>query len=347
MTTAVPLMTESTSRKRPRPTETQDRPAWFIFPPKNNNHKFESGQAVLFRTERSKSHGYRKGTILQVQSKQIQIQDSSSKENVTILVAYQHALLLPDLRATREEPTIVVVTPETKDFRELVVGYITSTDRVLEIGCSSGEASVLMLPTCQSWVGFDTSEEMLGMCKAALLEASSSGPSTKKKDYHPVIMNALVDSEKARIEACRFGVPTFVACDIGGNRELVNVLRMISWAMESFEPKLIMIKSRELTHALESSSLSTIDTDTGLVDKGQDWFQANRPRHAMPKHPKKAPLVMSPTDPSKPICRYYNYHKNGCHNKEDCPLDHEHCHFCKEKGHIGRECPLLLSETQD
>jgi len=339
-------MTESTSRKRQRPTEAQDRPAWFIFPPKNknNNNKnkntFQCGQAVLFRTERSRSHGYRKGTILEVQSTQIQIQDSASKENVTILVADQHGLLLPDWRATRdEEPsTIVVVTPETKDFRHLVVGYITPTDRVLEIGCSSGEASVLMWPTCQSWVGFDTSEEMLGMCKTAL--DAWSAPSIKK-EYHPVIMNALVDSEKARIEACRFGVPTVVACDIGGNRELVNVLRMISWAMEEFEPKLILIKSRELTNALESSSLSTIDTDTGLVDMGQDWFQANRPKHAMPKHPKKAPLVMSPADPNKPICRYYNYHKNGCH-KKDCPLDHEHCHFCKEKGHIGRECPLLL-----
>jgi hypothetical protein len=342
-------MTELTRRrtKRPRPTETEERPVWFIFPPtQQTTFHTSAGRAVLFRTERankSHDHGYRQGTIRKVQSEQIHIQDSSSNETITIHVADHHGLLLPDMRATQESGTIVV-TPETKDFRRLV-GLITSTDRVLEIGCSSGEASMLMLPTCRSWVGFDTSEEMLGMCQAAMDRWSCSHccpkSTTKKKEYHPVIMNALVDSTTARKEACRFGIPTVVACDIGGNRELVNVLRMISWAMDAFQPNLILIKSRELTKALLETSSCAIDPDTGLVDKGHDWFQAHRPKHAMPKHPKKAPLVMSPVDPNKPICRYHNYHKNGCH-KTDCHLDHEYCHFCKEKGHVGKECPLHL-----
>jgi SAM-dependent methyltransferase len=326
-------MTEPRSRKRQRTTK-HDAPAWFIVPPKSP--KFQSGQGVLFRTQRSKNHGYRKGTILEIQSKQIYIQDSSSKKvKVAIDAADQLGLLLPDLRAASEQ--IILVTPETTEFRHLVVGFVTSNDRILEIGCSSGEASILMVPICRSWVGFDTSEEMLDKCKAALQSISSQ----VTNECHPVIMNALVDSRKATEEACRFGSPTAVACDIGGNRELISVLRMISWALEEFEPKLIIIKSRELTDALQSSSL-TMDAQTGLIDKAHDWFQANRPKHVMPKHPKKAPLVMSPSDPNKPICRYHNYHKNGC-QKNDCHLDHEHCHFCQKVGHIGKDCPLLSS----
>jgi len=332
-------MTESSSRKRPRtspdPTEV---PSWFVFPPRC--FKVQDGQNVLYRTERCKGQRYRQGRILQVnESGKIHIQDSISKEKLIVDVSDQNGLFIPNFRI--ESTQTIVVTPETKEFRYLV-GLITPDDRILEIGCSSGEASVLMLPKCQSWVGFDTSTKMLEKCKTAL-QALPSIETTK--EYHAVIMNALVDSPNARREACRFGSPTVVALDIGGNRELINVLRMVSWVTKEFHPNLIMIKSRELTAAIHSSSSSspsslTIDDGTGLITDGHDWFQRNRPNHAMPKHPKKAPLVMSPKDPNKPICRYHNYHKNGC-QKDDCTFDHEHCHFCLEPGHVAKHCPLL------
>jgi SAM-dependent methyltransferase len=325
-----------TSRKRQR-TNGDELPSWFLYPP--TCQKFHEGQAVLFRTEkktRTKNRGYRKGTILEVHSKRIIIQDFSSKENIVIDGNDQSSLVLPDMRAFSEQT--ILVTPETKDFRHLT-GLITSNDRVLEIGCSSGEASLLMVSTCQSWVGFDTSEEMLEKCKTALQSASSRST----KESHPVIMNALVDCRKARDEACRFGLPTTVVCDIGGNRELFSVLRMLSWVFEEFEPRFILIKSRELMAALQSSS-ATIDAGTGLINKGHAWFQENRQKHAMPKHPQKAPMVMSPVDPERPICRYHNYHKNGC-KKNDCHLDHDHCHFCLEKGHVAKECPHLSASS--
>jgi len=58
-------------------------------------------------------------------------------------------------------------------------------------------------------------------------------------------------------------------------------------------------------------------------------------------HPLKAPITYSPTDASKPICRYHNYHKDGCKRyktDESCPLDHTFCHWCLQPGHIALDC---------
>ncbi len=84
--------------------------------------------------------------------------------------------------------------------------------------------------------------------------------------------------------------------------------------------------------------------------KEQNLFRKTR-RHedvrGPPKylHPLKAPMVLSPRDNMTPICRYHNYYKgNGCDcsdrckYKEDCPFDHEYCHWCLQKGHIALDC---------
>lgn len=73
----------------------------------------------------------------------------------------------------------------------------------------------------------------------------------------------------------------------------------------------------------------------------------------MYSHPKKVPLVLSPKD-STPICRYHNYHPDGCkkfHKRKDvktakedkvqCQYDHEHCHYCQQVGHVALDCPSL------
>lgn len=328
-------MTEvSKSRKRQR---VEGPPTWFLYPPKNTT--FQVGQAVLYRSNEPNGKGrgyYCKGLITRVSSKEIVVKDDSSKKEISMDAAHLHRLLLPDWVSSGKT---IVVTPETNEFRRLV-GCIHTSDRVLEIGCSSGEASKLMVAKCKSWVGFDTSEEMLKMCRASL---DSVAVSQSTGECHAMIMNALVDPKSAREEAVRFGVPTVVVIDIGGNRELLNVLRMISWVLGAFDARLVLIKSRELTRTILSSSLD-IDSMSGLVGNCQAWFQKNRKRQAIPKHPQKAPLVMSPVDPNKPICRYFNYHKKGC-IRDDCSFDHEHCHFCLGKGHIGRECPGLSSPS--
>ena len=71
-------------------------------------------------------------------------------------------------------------------------------------------------------------------------------------------------------------------------------------------------------------------------------------------HPLKAPLRK--TQSGVPICRYHNYDpRRGCLKyrrkteaageaadraapESTCPLDHDHCHACGEKGHVAYEC---------
>eukprot|EP00392_Amoebophrya_sp_AT5.2_P011691 g11774.t1 len=46
------------------------------------------------------------------------------------------------------------------------------------------------------------------------------------------------------------------------------------------------------------------------------------------------------------VCRFHNYDKeNGCKRfaQGRCPLDHEHCHFCLQKGHRAVDCELFKS----
>jgi len=72
-----------------------------------------------------------------------------------------------------------------------------------------------------------------------------------------------------------------------------------------------------------------IDSATGLIINGADWFNSSTCNHHHNhcrcrkekalfrrcdrfKHPLKAPLILSPNDDKTPICRYHNYHRDGC-----------------------------------
>lgn len=225
----------------------------------------------------------------------------------------------------------IVVTPETNYFR-ILAKQVTNEDRILEIGCSTGETSKLLIPNCLSWVGLDTSEQMIEQCKATV------GKDTwDEKRCYATVVDALIDPIKAEKECSIHGSITVVFIDIGGNRECINVLRMLSWVLEKFvDLRLVVVKSRELTQSIKTTA--SVADGTGIVENGYDWFLKHQKNRALPKHPLKAPMVTSPK--GEPICRYYNYHKEGCNNA-DCPYDHEYCHFCLKKGHVARNCPTL------
>lgn len=316
-----------------------DPPAWHIFPPRQRA-PFRVGQSVLLKPKNAIGARYKRGFISKVEDSSsgnihVEIEGESTGSTTKLGTKDQRRRILPDLN---QNQTVILVTPETNHFRQLV-GYVAPPDKVLEIGCSSGETSKLLIQNCQSWVGFDTSDEMLDICKEMILSA----PASATKQRYLAIVNALVDPQKARKEASYFGAdPNVIFLDIGGNRECINVLRMVSWVLEEFDPRLVVIKSRQLALSIQSSSYS-IDDTMGLIDNGHEWFRLNREKPAMPKHPLKAALVMSPIEPNKPICRYHNYHKNGC-KKDECTFDHDYCHACLQPGHAAKECPILSRE---
>jgi SAM-dependent methyltransferase len=303
---------------------------WRIYPPKKRT-------CALFPKESSVAakdgKTYQKGMITETDSRKntvtVTIDGSVSK---VLHIREQKRRLLPLFQNANQS---IIVTPETNFFRQMAISQISQDDRVLEIGCSTGETSKLFIPICQSWVGVDTSEKMIAQCKQMIQENNFESTNT-----HLEQVDALIDPAKALSVVTHFGEPSVIFIDIGGNRECINVLRMLSWARERFPNnlRLVVVKSRELTQSMQSLA----NSETGILDNGNEWFTSTKHKPKLVKHPLKAPMMFSPIDPTTPICRYHNYHKNGCH-RAICPLDHVHCHACQQPGHIAKECPKLIS----
>mmetsp|Transcript_56536 Transcript_56536/g.137238 ORF Transcript_56536/g.137238 Transcript_56536/m.137238 type:complete len:449 (-) Transcript_56536:138-1484(-) len=310
-------------------------------------------------------------------------------------------------------------------------------DHVLEVGCSSGGLSKLILKRGPlSWVGIDNSQEMIDRCQNYLKDVfvNNVKDTTRTKfvkidviseptrAYEEVVTvttaTTTTESSTASSSTATFpSSPTVIFVDIGGNRDDISVLKVLEWIFLTFLPdnrtdngsgqdttpssssssspplRLVVVKSRALVESIQSSSLSDgemVVSLTGVVSGGATWFQealterVHSVRPSLPKHPLKAPMVFSPIDDgTTPICRYHNYHVNGCwkynsvinrrqinNNNDDdpngdedtaitrpkestsddkdavdhiCPFDHDHCHACLQRGHKARDCSLFCS----
>lgn len=198
-------------------------------------------------------------------------------------------------------------------------------------------------------MGWDTGADMVDTTTKAVKQLLGDSPT--QCCCHQI--NALQDPQRARDLANQLGPISLVLIDIGGNRELNGVLGMMQWVLthlagDSLSPlplRMVIIKSEQLVRALRPRA-----DPSGRIPHGTDWFHQwvrTREAAAIPSHPLQAPLRMSPLDANKSICRYHNYHANGClkNKTNDCPHDHEHCHWCSEPGHVARACPQTSQES--
>lgn len=334
---------------------------WRLYhPPKKKS--FHIADAVIILSP--DNHAPRRGTIVHVENHKIRVSvdEDSQKEaeedgktqtsNIEEFPRRKWNRIIPSLTTAtltslQQQQRRIIITPETNFFRQLA--YQTNdTDKILEIGCSTGETSRLFFETLnvKSWVGLDTSDEMIAKCQEKIDDAFIK-KKIDKKNFHVAKADALVDPATAKKEATTYGDPTVILIDIGGNRECINVLRMLSWVQDLFCCcRFVIIKSRELVSSIKSSSMTSINQEKGgIIVNGNRWFLENKTKRQMPKHPLRAPLVLSPKDHQTPICRYYNYHKQGCLKGDDCDLDHEHCHACQQLGHTAKECPTLTAPS--
>jgi SAM-dependent methyltransferase len=323
-----------------------------ILPPNNNNNN----SSISKDPEKASSNQHqlpRQGTVVAVETHAVQVsikmpQPSSEQETIKFSKR-EWKRLIPSFSTTKNIQ--ILITPETNFFRHLA--YQTNPyDKLLEIGCSTGETSRLLIKFVDSWVGLDTSDEMIATCRAKTGEAindneNDTDSDDKNKRCHVAKADALVDPATALKEATTFGDPTVVFVDIGGNRECINVVRMLAWVLDTFPSscRMIVVKSRELVQSIRSSPITTIIRDD-VVLNARRWFLEQNAKRAFPKHPLRAPLVVSPKDGKTPICRYHNYHKQGCCKGDRCELDHEHCHACQQLGHIAKDCPTF-SKSED
>lgn len=263
----------------------------------------------------------------------------------------------------QESTTLVLVSSDTKSYRALAESQVTPQDRVLEIGCSTGETSSIVISrNAASWVGFDNSSDMVATTLRRIKrELQRDGRGSTSTRISGQTLDLLLDPGQARDVACQFGSPTVVLVDVGGNRRLSGVARVLGWVFSNCvepRPRLIVCKSSNLYAEMSASSLKIghpLDQELsrGLLPGAHVWFElqlTESRRECLPKHPLQAALVLAPLSSGcpermQPICRYHNYHEQGCAKAatNSCPYSHDYCHICVGAGHIARRCPLLFS----
>lgn len=374
---------------------------WIIYPP--IQPLLASGDDVFIKTKSKKETG-RKGQVTElVGEERVMVKipingkaticstnaeaDESSQDNTSFYTAsFRPNRLVPiinvcDMESKDSSSTrcccTIVVTRTTDKYRLLAASQLRPTDHVLEIGCSNGECSLVIAKyvTDGSLVGIDVSNEMVQLAKSKIPEVKGC----TNVDFY--VVDPFGDPRRALMLATgsdNLGdslkktpatKPDVVFIDIGGNRDLTSVVKMLAWVRRSFSPRLCIIKSEEMVDQikadssiecksqdscepdkkrLKSTSMTLEIESNGTFKNGQEWFEAtlhdiktNPSRFSTTKprflHPQKAPLSLSPIDNSTPICRYHNWHKNGCLHT-DCPFDHNYCHWCLKLGHTALSC---------
>lgn len=221
----------------------------------------------------------------------------------------------------------IVIAYSTDDFRLLAQTQDLGPS-VLEIGCSTGQTSRLLWKRCDNWLGWDTGKAMVDTLQQEISDSSSHDTT---KNFLCSKIDPIVDPENAwtMVRGHFEAIELSIMIDIGGNRDAKAVAKILKWALGlQKEIQMIVIKSEEM-HALKVDPLH--------------WFLSidEVDIKTFPTHPLKAPKRCSPQDESLPICRYYNYHPQGCKKGPDCEFDHTHCHWCLQAGHIALSCPKM------
>jgi hypothetical protein len=194
--------------------------------------------------------------------------------------------------------SLILLTPDTTNYRQLASSHVRAYDKVLEIGCSTGECTSLILRRlillhinnkCKQddkgveneggkIVAFDTGSDMVEKAKHRVMSELNyllpqGNSDNEKMSAVGVTLNFhKVDAITNPIDAITYATtgddryPDVILIDIGGNRELKAVIKMIHWVQTAFgtSPRLVIVKSQALVDELISTS-SSANLDVGEV----------------------------------------------------------------------------------
>lgn len=247
-----------------------------------------------------------------------------------------------------------VVCAETSEFRVLAATQLRADDMVVEIGASYGRSTVILAKACRRVIGIDTSLE-------AVSAARKQYPQLEFLQFDVIEQTHLL-AELVAQEKC-----TVAFVDIGGNRELEALLRLLPIVHRVLQPRLVCIKSRELYRAADVHAVAHGGLSRGArVPGAREWWATCIANDALQQPAKAAkryhnqgcereggsrftqyPLAYVPAigPDGRKICRFHNY--GVCTRGESCGYDHRHCHRCLSEGHLAKNCPLALPDGQE
>jgi precorrin-6B methylase 2 len=159
----------------------------------------------------------------------------------TYNVASNHIVRVLDQQYAR----LVLVMPETPQYRRACVVHTLPDEVFLEIGCDTGSTTERVYRnSSQKVLGVDKSEVSLARAKKMYPHLSF------------IRWDILENADDLPMELHNVDV-NVVAIDVNGNRELEAVLQCLQIALDKWKPRLVIVKSRTLHQRLHDQDQGT------------------------------------------------------------------------------------------
>jgi len=129
--------------------------------------------------------------------------------------------------------TEIIVVSAKDSFRRMAKTCPTSEDAVLEIGCSTGEATRNLVATGARVVAVDKSPEFAQKLQEELQE-------------HEGVVVACLDGRNIPALAALVPSPTVIFIDLGGDAHLDIIALQLRLCLRAFQPRMVVVRSFEL-----------------------------------------------------------------------------------------------------
>mmetsp|Transcript_95471 Transcript_95471/g.269976 ORF Transcript_95471/g.269976 Transcript_95471/m.269976 type:complete len:288 (-) Transcript_95471:20-883(-) len=244
------------------------------------------------------------------------------------------------------------VVASTDAFRQLARTRPLSSDRVMEIGCCWGQCTAILAGVASEVCRSSKRREHPRAAETASIGAKRLRTSWGVQEpARPPLASVRIEQldvldhpEWLRMLGARTPSLTMVFVDIGGNRAMEDVLRLLQ-LMANFMPhvRYIALKNEALADALSSAPEEA-------AARAAWWKSLLSGDHSCRKRPKRPMeiIMMYPVRKApdgREICRFANY--GVCRKGEECRYAHCPCHCCGEPGHLAHSCPRLVTCSRE
>lgn len=162
----------------------------------------------------------------------------------------------------------VLVVSSIDRYRQLARELSVETDRILEIGCSTGESTRLLAQRAAQMVAVDISAELV-----ARLQTEMAGCAK--------VQVAQIDGRNTPQLVALLPDPTLIFVDIGGTAHLDNVALQLRLCLKAFAPRLIVVRSFELATLASLLTLDELPETPALSPQDTSDPQAHTLQHLL------------------------------------------------------------------
>ena len=151
----------------------------------------------------------------------------------------------------------ILVASETPHFHQFVRQHITLDDFVLEIGCSFGACTQILVEIGCRGVAVDNSGDAVTKTRALMADSKQ----------------IIVEQADARDMGMIYSLcpePSAILFDVGGNEPLDKISSLTRLLLKTFRPRVLIIKSMELAELMSIVEDYTLPNQPHLLTPPED-----------------------------------------------------------------------------